>query len=118
MTAPVIDDAPLELVTSKDDGSEAARVRLFSIDGVDYTIPAKPRVNIALKYLWHAKQFGEDRAAAEMLEALLGSDGFEALVNYDDLEPAQLQQIMQLAAKHTLGALEATKGNSGRGPSK
>ncbi len=93
-------------------------VDLFSIDDQTYRIPAKPRVNIALRYLWHAKQYGEDRAAAELLEALLGPAGFEAIVNYDGLTSDDLGNIMEIATKHTLGALDDIKGNSGRGSNK
>jgi len=75
---PVNGDGPVRLVTGAVPPSPD--VELFSLDGVSYTIPAKPRVNLALRYLWHAKQYGEDRAAAELLESLLGADGFEVLV--------------------------------------
>lgn len=105
-------------LTTPTDQGPAESVELFSIDGVAYSIPSKPRVNIALKYLWHAKQYGEDRAAAELLEALLGQSGFEALVNYDALSPEEFTAILEAATKHTLGALEEVKGNSGRGLSK
>ena len=104
---------PVVLVTGS--APEAPSVELFSLDGVSYTIPAKPRVNLALRYLWHAKQYGEDRAAAELLESLLGAEGFEALVNYDDLTTEQFDAIMAAATKYTLGALEDTTGKSGRG---
>ncbi len=93
-------------------------IELFSIDGVSYTIPAKPRVNVALKYLWHVRQYGEDRAAAELMESLLGPKGFQALVEYDDLTPDQFGQILTIAQQHVLGALESVRGNSGRGPSR
>lgn len=111
----VVERIPAVHLTTKADSGPPEMVDLFSIDDTTYQIPAKPRVNIALKYLWHAKQYGEDRAAAELLEALLGAEGFEALVNYDDLEPGDLERIMEVATKHTLGALDDIKGNSGRG---
>ena len=104
---------PVVLVTGS--APEAPSVELFSLDGVSYTIPAKPRVNLALRYLWHAKQYGEDRAAAELLESLLGAEGFEALMNYDDLTGDQFEAIMRVATKYTLGALEDTTGKSGSG---
>ena len=113
---PVNGDGPVRLVTGSAPASP--NVELFSLDGVPYTIPAKPRVNLALRYLWHAKQYGEDRAAAELLESLLGADGFEVLVNYDDLTTEQFDAIMTAATKYTLGALEDTKGKSGSGRNK
>ena len=108
----------IELTSTTAPESPVEEIELFSIDGVAYAIPAKPRVNIALKYLWHVRQYGEDRAAAELMEALLGPKGFQALVEYDDLQPAQFAQILTAAQHHVLGALEATRGNSGRGPSR
>jgi hypothetical protein len=107
---------PVVLVTGS--APPSPNVELFSLDGVPYTIPAKPRVNLALRYLWHAKQYGEDRAAAELLESLLGADGFEVLVNYDDLTTEQFDAIMTAATKYTLGALEDTTGKSGSGRNK
>lgn len=108
----------IELTSANEQATPDAMIDLFSIDGVTYQIPAKPRVNIALKYLWHVRQYGEDRAAAELMEALLGAKGFQALVEYDDLSPEQFSQILSIAQQHVLGALEATRGNSGRGPSR
>jgi len=106
-------DGPVRLITGS--APAAPNIELFSLDGVAYTIPAKPRVNLALRYLWHAKQYGEDRAAADLLESLLGAEGFEALVNYDDLTGEQFEAIMAAATKYTLGALEDGTGKSGSG---
>jgi len=110
---PVNGDGPVRLVTGS--APPAPNVELFSLDGVSYTIPAKPRVNLALRYLWHSKQYGDDRAAAELLESLLGAEGFEALMNYDDLTGDQFEAIMRVATRYTLGALEDTTGKSGSG---
>lgn len=107
--------AAVELVTAPDTGVAPELVELFTLDGRVFSIPAKPRVSVALRYLWHARQYGEDRAAAELLEALLGAEGFEALVNYDDLTAEQFQAVLDAAQKVTLGALEDAKGNSGSG---
>lgn len=99
-------------------GQPEEMVDLFSIDGVVYQIPSKPRVNVALRYLWHAKQHGEDKAAAELLEALLGEKGFKALIEYDDLTPDDFTNILKAAQQVTLGALEESQGKSGSGRSK
>lgn len=105
----------IELQTPEQSAAPPEMVDLFSIDGVTYQIPAKPRVNLALKYLWHVRQYGEDRAGAELLEALLGSKGFQALVEYDELEPDQFVTILTAAQQVTLGVMESVRGNSGRG---
>ncbi|MDQ3760971.1 MAG: hypothetical protein M3460_04530 [Actinomycetota bacterium] len=105
----------IELTSAPEPDTPEDEIELFSIDGVAYTIPAKPRVNVALKYLWHVRQYGEDRAAAELMESLLGPKGFQALVEYDDLQPEQFGQILTIAQQHVLGALEGVRGNSVRG---
>jgi hypothetical protein len=91
----------------------ADQVALFSLDGRDYTVPAKPRAAIALRYLRNIKNHGTDHAAAAMLEELLGVDGFNALCDYDDLTAEQMKAIMVAAQKLAMGAVEeAFAGNS------
>lgn len=101
----------IELKPKTTDSSAEERVELFSLNGTVYTIPAKPRVHLALRYLFHAKRHGVDQAAAELLESLIGPEGFEALTNYEDLTPEELQAVMDAAQAVTLGALEEATGN-------
>jgi hypothetical protein len=91
---------------------------LFFIDGKVYQIPAKPKVNVALKYLWEAKTIGELPAATNLLVALIGEEGFKALTEYEDLTPDQFNSILSGATKLTLGALNQSLGNSESGPGK
>lgn len=91
---------------------ETETVPLFVLDGKTYTIPAKPKANITLKYLRNIRTMGEDIAAGELLEGLLGSEGYEALMNHDDLTMDQFQQVMLAAQKHVLGAIEEAQGNA------
>jgi len=90
--------------------SEVEMVPLFSIDGKEYRVPAKPRVNVALKYLTNAREHGEQMAQMMLLEDLLGAEGYKALAEYDDLTAEQLSQVADLAAKLTLGQLESGNG--------
>lgn len=87
------------------------RIPLFSIDGVEYTIPAKPRMNVGLKYLWERRERGQDYAIPGLLMRLLGQEGFEALMDYDELDPEEFQQIVKLATGVTLGQIEVPKGS-------
>jgi hypothetical protein len=89
-----------------------ARVPLFEIDDVVYTVPAKPRVNLALKFMWQSKTLGQDTAAMNILEDLLGTEGFEALVNYDDLTPQDLEAVVTRATKLLMGSLEVVTGGN------
>lgn len=97
--------APVVLST-KSDVDESRKV-LFSIDGVDYTIPARPRPNLALKFMWQTKTLGEDEAGINLLIAMLGEEGFEALSNYEQLTTEQFVQVMTIAQDVAMGALEA-----------
>jgi hypothetical protein len=85
------------------------RVPLFYIDDVEYSIAAQPGVNIALRYLRQFRTQGETVAIGDLLERLLGADGYQALMDYDALKMEQFQQICGIAVQLTLGALEAPK---------
>lgn len=93
-------------------------LELFSIDGKMYQIPAKPKMNVALRYLWDSKTIGEIPAATNLLVSLIGEEGFKALTEYEDLKPEEFESIMAAATKLTMGALNASMGNSGSGPRK
>ena len=81
-------------------------VDLFEIDGTIYQIPKTPKANIALKYLKNVREHGDDYAAGVMLEDLLGKDGYEALMNYDELDMQDLQAVIMAAQEVLLGAME------------
>ncbi|MGA5820806.1 hypothetical protein ACPC54_23435 [Kitasatospora sp. NPDC094028] len=85
------------------------RVPLFYIDDTEYTIPARPRMNIALQYMHLAKDQGDAVAADFLLGSLLGEEGYRALREYDQLTAEQFQQITTVASRLTLGALELPK---------
>jgi hypothetical protein len=87
------------------------RVPLFTIDGTEYTVPAKPRPNIGLKYLWDLKIKGEEIAKADLLAAMLGEDGFAALSNFEDLTADDLEAVMKAVEDIALG--EPEKGTPG-----
>jgi uncharacterized protein YihD (DUF1040 family) len=100
----------IELNSSQGGSENEEQIQIFSIDGKEYTIPAKPRVNVALKYLHDAKHKSEDIAAAGLLENLLGEEGYEALMNYEDLTADQLKAIMKIVQKVALGSMEESQG--------
>lgn len=88
---------------------ETEMVELFTLEGKTYTIPNKPRINVALKFLDTAKNSGQDLAAAYLLETLIGREGYEALMDYDDLTADQFQDVVLAAQKVVLGGLEGPK---------
>jgi hypothetical protein len=97
---------PPRLTTSD---QPADRVVLFYIDDRPYSIELKPGVNVGLKYLHLVRTVGENQAMGYLLEKLLGAEGYEALMNYDDLTPEQFEKVCDVASKLTLGALEPPK---------
>lgn len=103
----VVVDGPdvIRLTTKKTRGPEERSV-LFSIDGTDYTIPSRPRANLSLKVLDLAQRKGETEATAFMMKAMLGEDGYRALMDYDDLEPEDLQRVLVAATKVVFGTME------------
>lgn len=92
---------------------------LFAIGDQVYTVPAKPRVNIALRYLRDVRKMGPALAESALLEAMLGPEGYEALCDYDGLKTEHMEQITETAAKLALGALEdQPEGNDDGGSAK
>jgi hypothetical protein len=91
---------------SRDD-EEDERVDLFQIDGVTYSMSVRPRANVSLKYAWIAREKGLEAAYSYALEALLGDDGYQALMNFSGLTQEALNQIVTAASKILAGPAEA-----------
>jgi len=96
----------MTLALSTNHSESVERVELFSIDDVTYTIPNKVRVNVQLKYLYTLKTEGEMAATYEVLHELLGDDGYQALMNYDDLTEEDFNDVVQVAQKIVMGESE------------
>jgi hypothetical protein len=109
--APDPDDPDfIRLVPSDDE----ARVPLFSIGDREFTILARPRPNIGLKYLRISRKpvskgGGEQAATDYLLTALLGEEGYEALTDFDELTSEQFAKVLAIASKVAFGALEVPK---------
>lgn len=88
---------------------------LFELDGREYRVPARPRAVVALRYLRAVRDGGTEKGAAQLLTDLLGADGFDALCDYEDLQPEQLKAIMDAAQKLTLGSVEEAFGGNSPG---
>lgn len=114
MNVPLTQDVePLRLVTKRpEDRAPEERVELFSIDDTSYTIPKKFPVGLGLKVIRTARRSGQEIAMAELLEEVIGSDAYDALVNYKDLEDEHLERLMNIVNQLALGSLEGPKGHS------
>ncbi|MGH3205099.1 MAG: hypothetical protein ACRDP5_24075 [Streptosporangiaceae bacterium] len=109
---PEDDNAPQILVLSskKDAAPERKQVPLFELDGKTYTVDQPQPPNVGLKYLHKLNHQGTQVAYAYMLEAMLGEDGYEALMGYDKLKPEHLDRLVDDALNILLGSHEGPKG--------
>jgi hypothetical protein len=102
----------VELFTEQPDGP-VEMVPLFSIDGVEYCIPAEPDAGLALRFMRQVRTgtLNEMEAMDELLENLLGPESYQALLDFKGkIPPKQLLQLMQAAQAAVMGVIEAPKG--------
>lgn len=109
-TPAVAEDFEPVRLTSK--AADADRIVLFYVDDQEYSIPKRVGRNHGLRYLRTMRKQGEALAAQELLEILIGEDGYEALMDCDDLEDAQLDQIMTRLRDMALGEVEEQEGKA------
>lgn len=106
-----VSTAPIKLYT---DAPAAAgpMVPLFSIDDVDYLIPAEPDAMMALRYLDQIKNgVAQDTAMATLLEDLLGPEAYRGLLAFKGrMSPGQLAELFQAAQAAVVGLVEVPKG--------
>jgi hypothetical protein len=107
----VKEDAPTEVIalTSKKSSRKKEVLTLFSIDGKDYSIPSEIRPNQAMQIMKVFRKQGDTAGVDFMLEVLLGSEGYEALLAFDDLESDDLEKIIKIAFQMVVGATENPK---------
>lgn len=91
----------------KEKGEEEERIVIFHINGKDYSVPRRSRINVGLKFSRDRKKYGADVAVAGLLESMLGEEGFEALMSYDGLTGEDLQEVTAICSRAALGKLEA-----------
>lgn len=97
-------------ITTRPADQPVATEPLFSIDGVTYSIPQEISGNIALGVLHRARELGEGLALSWMLEEVLGTEAYTALLNCHDVTPAQMKAIMTVVRTKVMGVMEATQG--------
>lgn len=100
------EDGPLVDLDAMAANSADGDVHLFTLQGVDYFIPAEPPANYTLKYLRMIRTHGQEAAGAALMEWMLGTEAYEALMNYDGLTTGMLQSVMAAVQKHVAGAAE------------
>lgn len=86
-------------------------VHLFTLDDVDYMVPARPRPHVGLRYLWETRTHGETYATAGLMNAMLGPEGFEALSTYENMTEEDLKRIMAIVRDLAMGSVERPNGS-------
>lgn len=104
-----VDLTPIHIDTKNQ--PEAERDPLFYIDGVEYTIPSKVPASLGLRYLRVLREEGAAEAAGEMLERVLGTETYDALMECEAVDDEQMQRIMRIVEHKVMGQLESTTGN-------
>lgn len=95
----------------KSSGKAAERVVLFTIDGVEFTVPKRPGVNMTLKFLNEMrKSKNEMFAALGLLEAMLGEEKYNELLDYEELEDDLLGEILEQVVKLAMDRIEDESG--------
>lgn len=97
----------------KSSGKVAERVVLFTIDDEEFTVPAKPGINVTLKFLNEMRKSNNEMfAALGLLEAMLGTEKYDALLEYDELDDDTLGKILEQVVKLAMDRVEETSGKS------
>jgi hypothetical protein len=103
----VEDDAPQIIkLTSDPNKVDDDRIPVFAIDDAEYTIASKVKPNVALRLLHVQRLQGPEAFADLLLQTMLGDDGYEALMNFDDLTDEQLGSVFEAAMKVVGGQME------------
>lgn len=85
------------------------RIVVFHLNGRDYTIPKRPNMIVGLKFARDRQSSGPDVAVLNLFEKMLGKEGFNALMEYDGLEPEDFETIAEILSLAAMGKLEAQK---------
>ena len=91
-------------------------VDLFEIDDVTYQVPRYPSPTIGLKFLHILKTKGQEEAAHFMLTSMLSEEGYEALMNFDQLTQEQYDFVLTAAIRIATGKTENPKAQTRRQP--
>ena len=98
-------------IVVKSSGKAQERVVLFTIDDEEFTVPKRPGVNLTLKFLNEMrKSKNEMFAAMSLLEAMLGEEKYNQLLDYDELEDDLLGQILEQVVKLAMDRIEDEAG--------
>ena len=101
---------PQPIVLGASKKSSGKRLHIFTLNGVEYTIPEELSPRVFLKYMWD-KRSGSEFADMDLLVAVLGEDAYKALMNYEDLTKEEWEQITEIIKEYAAGTLEESAKN-------
>jgi hypothetical protein len=114
----------IELKKSEVEPAEGAvEIPIFSVpvlgeDGKEvekiFSIPDKVRPGVAMQYLFIARTMGIGIAESWLGEALLGAEGYQALINFPDLTQEQSDAIISSARAVVFGEVRPKETKNGR----
>jgi hypothetical protein len=92
----------LELHTN---GAKKAPVEMepaFTIDGTVFSVPVEVPAQVAIRYMDHCRKKGENWGLSWLLEKVLGTAAYEALLEVD-LEDDELIAVAKIVQSKVLG---------------
>ena len=93
---------------SEDD--ERDEIPLFSIDDKTYSVPAKVKMNKSLRVMHIQRTQGQEAAMDYMMGMMLGEEGYNALMDYDDLTDEVLGDILEIVLSLVYSKVDVPKG--------
>lgn len=99
------------MITITTDQSPVEQEPIFSIDDVTYSMPSTVSAAVAVKFLDVNRNQGGEAAVSWLMEEVLGTEAYKALMACKTLKPADLKAVMKIVTDKALGVLEEASGN-------
>jgi hypothetical protein len=95
----------------KSTGEKKDRVVLFTIDDRDFTVPAKPSMRVAMKFLNQMKKSDNEMyGMLQLLEDMLGEEQYNAFLDYEELSDELIGKVSEQCITLALGSTKETTG--------
>jgi|SRR5688572_23003614 hypothetical protein len=98
-------------IVIKSSGEKKDKIVLFTIDDQDFTVPAKPGMRVALKFLNQMKKSDNEMfGMLQLLEDMLGEEQYNKLLDYEELSDELVGKIAEQCITLALGNAQETTG--------
>jgi hypothetical protein len=95
----------------KSKGEKTDRIVLFTIDDKEFTVPAKPGMRVALKFLNEMKRSDNEMfGMLQLLQDMLGDEQYYALLDYEELSDDLVGKIAEQCVALALGTAQEKTG--------